>query len=1702
MEEQKNPEKQGQTEMNSGQSNAENVSSKQKIRQTGDNANMLQAEDRQPLSVDDFSAGKSNTRIECTQKPATVSQQLSADGGMRNVHDFENNATKESQNRVFEFDKKDKTLTARRNMHEASSSSMQELQPKQGERAASEEEKAETAAPKSALGSCTQPLQLLQGERTASGQSHSHACDDKTNEEKGHDMDQLIAGNEHLITVRQHKLQKKAKPILSKLVPSFNVDVDDGSTALLFEKTNDDDGNQLKPAKEVTNEDNSAKYLKSLPSEPGKCLLNKQPDSCPSFAEACHSSEFQIFVGHPRVHRRRKSDSSLPTSNYWNSIHPTDPLECLHLKLSLPWLLHPLSATFVYAKCTRQERLELWNCLRSLSSDMQGPWMVDGDFNTIVSCAERLNGASPHEGSMEDFAATLLDCGLIDAGFEGNSYTWTNNHMFQRLDRVVYNPEWVHFFSSTRVQHLNRDGSDHCPLLISCATASQKGPSTFRFLHAWTKHHDFLPFVERSWQVPLNSSGLTAFWTKQQRLKRDLKWWNKQIFGDIFEKLKLAEIEAEKREMDFQQDLSLIIRNLMHKAYAKLNRQLSIEELYWQQKSGVKWLVEGERNTKFFHLRMRKKRVRNNIFRIQDSKGNVYEDPLYIQNSAVEFFQKLLRAEQCDISRFDFSLIPRTISITDNDFLYAAPSLKEIKEVVFNNDKDSVASPDGFSSLFYQHCWDIIKQDLLEAVLDFFKGTPMPQVTKLLANRLSKILPSIISENQSGFINGRLISDNILLAQELVGKLDTKARGGNVALKLDMAKAYDRLNWDFLYLMLKQFGFNDRWISMIKACISNCWFSLLINGSLVGYFKSERGLRQGDSISPLLFILAADYLSRGINQLFSHHKSLHYLSGCFMPISRLAFADDIVIFTNGCRPALQKILVFLQEYEKMFGQQVNHQKSCFITANGCSMTRRQIIAHTTGFQHKILPIIYLGAPLHKVPKKVALFDSLITKIRDRISGWENKTLSPGGRITLLRSVLSSLPMYLLQVLKPPMVVIEKIERLFNSFLWGDSTNGKRIHWVAWHKLTFPCSEGGLDIRRLIDMFDAFSMKLWWRFQTCDGLWTNFLRTKYCMGQIPHYVQPKLHDSQVWKRMVKSREVAIQNTRWRIGKGNLFFWYDCWMGDQPLIPFDRSQDDIAYWALTSNGEFSTWSAWEALRLRQSPNVLCSLFWHKSIPLSISFFLWRVFHNWIPVDLRLKDKGFHLASKCACCNSEETLIHVLWDNPVAKQVWNFFANFFQIYVSNPQNVSQILWAWYFSGDYVRKGHIRTLIPLFICWFLWLERNDAKQRHLGMYSDRVVWKIMKLLRQLQDGYVLKNWQWKGDMDIAAMWGFNFSPKIQATPQIFHWVKLVSGEHKLNVDGSSRQNQSAAIGGLLRDHTGTLVFGFSENIGPSNSLQAELRALLRGLLLCKERNIEKLWIEMDALVAIQMIQQSQKGSHDIQYLLASIRKCLSFFSFRISHIFREGNQVADFLSNKGHTQQNLLVFSEAEGELHAHWGLRYEQDSHGHPKIIYWSRPLMGEFKLNVDGCSKEAFQNAASGGVPRDHTSTMIFGFSENFGPYNSTQAELMALHRGLLLCNEYNISRVWIEIDAKAIVQMLHEGHKGYSRTQYLLSFICQCLSGISYRISHIHRESNQAADYLSNQGHTHQSLQVFSKAEGELRGMIRLDKSNLPYVRFK
>jgi len=259
------------------------------------------------------------------------------------------------------------------------------------------------------------------------------------------------------------------------------------------------------------------------------------------------------------------------------------------------------------------------------------------------------------------------------------------------------------------------------------------------------------------------------------------------------------------------------------------------------------------------------------------------------------------------------------------------PGCDEVKKVVFGLNKDSTSGPDGFSGHFFQDCWDIIKEDVTNMVRAFFSGQQLPRfithtnlilipkkenvktfvdlrpislstfankiISRLLHGRMANCLPFIISRNQSGFVKGRNITENVLLAQEIIRDIKLRNKENNVVVKLDMAKAYDRVSWIFLTKVLRKFGFSERIVDMVWRLISNNWYSILVNGISHGFFRSTTGLKQGDPLSPTLFIIAAEVLSRGLNKLHEDRRYRGYGMPKWSPkINHLSYADDTILF--------------------------------------------------------------------------------------------------------------------------------------------------------------------------------------------------------------------------------------------------------------------------------------------------------------------------------------------------------------------------------------------------------------------------------------------------------------------------------------------------------------------------------------------------------------------------------------------------------------------------------------------------------------------------------------------------------------------------------------------------------------------------------------------------------------------------------------
>ncbi|XP_060210211.1 uncharacterized protein LOC132637082 [Lycium barbarum] len=274
------------------------------------------------------------------------------------------------------------------------------------------------------------------------------------------------------------------------------------------------------------------------------------------------------------------------------------------------------------------------------------------------------------------------------------------------------------------------------------------------------------------------------------------------------------------------------------------------------------------------------------------------------------------------------------------------PTMDEVKEGVFSINPESALGPDGLNALFYQASWTIIAKEVHEAVVPFFEGENIPKFfthtclvmipkvdfpqhltdlrpislcnvsSKIFAKMLNARLPKVVSINQSGFIKGRFISENIQLAQEIIKNIKKPQKKWNVVMKLDIAKAYDRVAWLYLYSLMERLGFSKEWISLIKRHISNNWYSLIVNRRRYGFFKSENGLRQRDPISLSLFVLSAELLSIMLNNLQERRGFTGFQMCKQGPlINHLEFADDLILFSSGRRKTINMIMRTLAEYE-------------------------------------------------------------------------------------------------------------------------------------------------------------------------------------------------------------------------------------------------------------------------------------------------------------------------------------------------------------------------------------------------------------------------------------------------------------------------------------------------------------------------------------------------------------------------------------------------------------------------------------------------------------------------------------------------------------------------------------------------------------------------------------------------------------------
>ncbi|GJV04571.1 hypothetical protein Tco_1338140 [Tanacetum coccineum] len=549
--------------------------------------------------------------------------------------------------------------------------------------------------------------------------------------------------------------------------------------------------------------------------------------------------------------------------------------QVMHTRVWIKAERKELFCSFIYAHNRYVQRRCLWDSLSLHKCYIRGtPSCILGDFNDALNLEDSSVGSSFMDISIREFKECVEEIELMDVPRSGLQFTWNRKPrgtmgILKKLDRVMANGEFSDSFVGNYAVFQPYRISNHSPVVLRIPLATKHPPKTFKFVNVTTT----LPRFELD------------------RVQSDL--------------------DLDPFNNDLRDEEAIYVRAFMD--------ALIMEEQFLKQKSKVEWLRVGDSNSAYLHKLVKGCVNRNRIDVVTDLAGDVvtgdgvpaafvshYEAFLGQQGSCFPF-----DSQELFLNRLDSN---QALDMIKN------VTAKEVKDAIFSMGNDKSLGPEGYTACFFKESWDIMDNDVILTVQEFFTNGKLlkelnhtiialiPKVaspsrindyrpisccnvlfkciSKIISNHIKESLKMLISPNQSAFVSGRRIFDNILLTQELMHNYHLDRGTPRCAFKVDIQKAYDTVDWCFLKEVLLAFGFHVRMVDWIMECVTTTSYSLCINGVLHGYFKGKRSLRQGDPLSPYLFTIIMEVLTLMIlrkvwdSESFTYHRHCSKLEDC------------------------------------------------------------------------------------------------------------------------------------------------------------------------------------------------------------------------------------------------------------------------------------------------------------------------------------------------------------------------------------------------------------------------------------------------------------------------------------------------------------------------------------------------------------------------------------------------------------------------------------------------------------------------------------------------------------------------------------------------------------------------------------------------------------------------------------------------------
>jgi hypothetical protein len=568
----------------------------------------------------------------------------------------------------------------------------------------------------------------------------------------------------------------------------------------------------------------------------------------------------------------------------------------------------------------------------------------------------------------------MMDCmmdeiGLYEHDTRGSHFTWsnrqTNGVIYSRIDRAICNREWFINYPNCEVEVLNPHISDHSPLrvrLLDTNTGMNRYQTRFKFLNCVMERPEFLDMVTNSWNKEEIGRPMYVLWRKLKRLQPILRGLTRKVTTGA-QKIQDSRIQLEQAQ-------HLLAGDIFNQEYItavkywsdEIIQTTELEEKILMQKSKITWLKLGDGNNAYFHATIRGKNKQAGIYKLEDHNGRVLTEFKDIEKEVLRFYVDLVGTSSQRLLHVDIAAIRNGTQLQEihQNSLTQPITDQEIWNALKNIEDTKAPGIDGFNSKFFKASWNVIKSDVIAAVHEFFDYdrlyapincalvTLIPKssdaktmkdmrpiaccttmykiISKILTTRLSKVITVVVDESQSAFVPGKIIHDNIIIAHELLRGYNRKHISPRCAIQMDLQKAYDTVEWTALEMIMREMNFPKKFINWIMICVSTVSYKYAINGQQSELLKAKRGLRQGDPISPLLFVLIMEYLHRCLKNLhkkpdFNFHPKCEKLQ-----ITNICFADDLIMFTRGDETSVKLMMGEFKKFSDSTGLKANPAK--------------------------------------------------------------------------------------------------------------------------------------------------------------------------------------------------------------------------------------------------------------------------------------------------------------------------------------------------------------------------------------------------------------------------------------------------------------------------------------------------------------------------------------------------------------------------------------------------------------------------------------------------------------------------------------------------------------------------------------------------------------------------------------------------------